>query len=82
MTHRERPRHASGRWMQLAVAGEVGPVVCSALRPFVTPQTRVRTVLRFGPMSSEDVLTMLEALDSRGVSVAAVRWVDAGGPNC
>lgn len=82
MVHRERSGRADGRWMQLAVAGELGPVVCSALRPFVTPHTRVRTVLRFGARSSVDVLAMLETLDSRGVSVADVRWVDADDPNC
>jgi hypothetical protein len=75
MARRERPGRVDGGWMQLAVAGEVGPVVCSALRPYVTPQTRVRTVLRFGAMSNMDVLEMLEALDARGVSVAGVRRV-------
>ena len=70
--HRSRPEPA---WLELAVAGELGPVLRSALLRFATPRVSRRTVLRLAAPSDVDVLTVLEALATEGLDVTGVRCV-------
>jgi hypothetical protein len=65
--------------MALAVAGELGPALRSALLPPVAPRVIRCTVLRLQAPADVDVLAVMEALDSEGVHVTSVRCV-AGGP--
>jgi hypothetical protein len=70
--HRSRPEPA---WLELAVAGELGPVLRSALLRFATPRVSRRTVLRPATASDVDVLAVLEALATEGLDVTSVRQV-------
>jgi hypothetical protein len=58
--------------MELAVVGEVGPVLRAALLTFAPVATR-RTVLRLAASSDVDVLAVLEALATEGLDVIGVR---------
>jgi hypothetical protein len=61
--------------MELAVAGELGPVLRSALLTFAAPRATQRTVLRLATSSDVDVLAVLEALATEGLDVTSVRRV-------
>jgi hypothetical protein len=61
--------------MELAVEGELGPVLRSALLTFAAPHATARTVLRIGASSDVDVLAILEALATEGLDVTSVRRV-------
>ena len=68
--HSSRPDPA---WMELAVEGELGPVLRSALLKFAAPRATPCTVLRIGASSDVDVLAVLEALATEGLDVTSVR---------
>ncbi len=68
--HGSRPDPA---WMELAVAGELGPVLRSALLTFAAPRATRRTVLRLAAPPDVDVLAVLEALATEGLDVTSVR---------
>ena len=70
---------ADAAWMELAVAGELGPVLRSALRSDVVAHATPCTVLRLGAPADMDVLAVMEALDSQGLQVTSVRCVAGGG---
>jgi hypothetical protein len=59
-------------WMELAVVGEIGPVLRAALLAFAPRATR-RTVVRLAAPSDVDVLAVLEALATEGLDVTGVR---------
>ena len=67
--------------MQLAVQGEVGPVVRSALLR-VASQARHCTVLRLAVPPEVDVLAVMEAFDSEGLHVTSVRCVEGAPRRC
>lgn len=74
MTHDNGSR-PDPAWMELAVDGELGPVLRSALLTFAAPSATERTVLRIGASSDVDVLAVLEALATEGLDVTSVRRV-------
>jgi hypothetical protein len=74
MSH-DRTPPTDSTWIQLAVAGEIGPVVRTALLPYVAPQPRRCTVLRLGAPAGVDLLAVMEALDAEGLNVTGVRCV-------
>jgi hypothetical protein len=67
--------------MQLAVEGEVGPVVRSALLR-VASRARHCTVLRLAVPPDVDMLAVMEALDSEGLHVTSVRCVTGRSHAC
>jgi hypothetical protein len=74
MTHDDRSR-PDPAWMELAVEGELGPVLRTALLTFAAPRATRRTVLRLATSSDVDVLAVLEALATEGLDVTSVRQV-------
>ncbi len=63
--------------MQLAVAGELGPVLRSALTTRGVRLATSRTVLRISAPPDVDVLAVMRACDVEGLNVTSVRYVGA-----
>ena len=60
-------------WMELAVQGELGPVLRTALLTLAASRATRCTVLRLCAPSDVDVLAVLEALAAEGLDVTGVR---------
>jgi hypothetical protein len=57
---------------ELTLAGELGAVFRSALRPHDVTRSEVCTILRAGATSAEDLVQLLHLLDARGLSIEDV----------
>jgi hypothetical protein len=58
---------------ELIVAGALGPVLCSALRPFATACLEVHTVVRAARPG--DLVDVVHSLQDRGLDIAAITVV-------
>jgi hypothetical protein len=58
---------------ELTVAGALGPVLCAALRPFVTACLEVQTVVRADRPG--DLVDVVHRLQDRGLDIAAIAVV-------
>jgi hypothetical protein len=68
--------------MELAVVGNLGPALRSALLPHVVPRARQRTVLRLQASTDKDLVALLEVLDSEGLRVTNIRVAGVPRPRC
>lgn len=73
MSPRRATSHTSK--LELTVAGEIGPVLRSALKPQVAACHQQCTVLRLVTTASMDVPALVVALDSMGLNISSVRRV-------
>ena len=64
--------------MEFAIAGEVGPVLRSALRPLMVLRATPQTVLRLDAASFVAVLSLMEALDCATSRVTSIRCLPGG----
>jgi hypothetical protein len=68
-----RPGWASGPAMyELTVAGAIGPVLRSALKPHKVERTQICTILRAGASADRDLVDLMLMLESRGLKVEDV----------
>jgi hypothetical protein len=72
------PAPLSAPEVQLTVAGELGPVLRSALMPHLAARQQQCTVLRLVTGANVDVAALVATLDSMGLHVASVRRVEGG----
>jgi hypothetical protein len=57
---------------ELTVAGAIGPVLRSALKPHQVARTKICTILRAGGSTDRDLLDLMLLLESRSLNVEDV----------
>ena len=60
---------------ELTVVGALGPVLCSALRPYVSACSEMHTVIRADAPGDTDLVDLVRLLESRGMDIATISLI-------